>query len=140
MDRGLIVRAQFAQQRPCSRYGAQTTLRVYRFWRQKGKPMTLNEARELARSRPIFGSVAWLEAKELLALAPLAEQNFRLATLLLKQLAEEEITTDYLSEVYGTEKEELYRLTAKPPGLLNLRELRELAEAFEEEEEDEDGD
>lgn len=102
--------------------------------------MTLNEARELAQSRPVFGSVAWLEAKELLTLAPLAEQHFRLATLLLKQLAEEEITTDYLSEVYGTEKEELYRLTAKPPGLLNLRELRELAEAFEEEEEDEDGD
>jgi hypothetical protein len=101
--------------------------------------MTLNEARELARSRPVFGSAEWLEAKELLALAPLAEQNFRLATSLLKQLAEEEITTDYLLTVYGMVKEELYILTAKPPGLLNLKGIRELAEAFEEEE-DEDGD
>jgi hypothetical protein len=60
---------------------------------------------------------------------------------LLKQLAEEDITADYLSEVYGTEKEELYYLTSKPPGLLNLKGIRELAEAFEEAEEgDEDGD
>jgi len=100
--------------------------------------MTLNEARELARSRPVFGSVAWLEAKELLALAPLAEQNFRLAKSLLNQLTEEEITTDYLSEVYGISKEGLYVLTAKPPGLLNLKGLCELAEAFEEEEDEDD--
>lgn len=116
--------------------------------------MNLNEARELARSRPVFGSVAWLEAKELLALAPLAEQNFRLATSLLKQIdnaaaLDEESEalalapkdnsklTDFadqevagIEEDYGVSEKELRAFVSKPPGLLNLKGLRELAEAF----------
>lgn len=124
--------------------------------------MTLNEARELTRLHPVFGSVAWIEAKELLALAPLAEQNFRLATSLLKQIdnaaaLDEESEalalalknnsklTDFadqevagIEEDYGVSEKELRALVSKPPGLLNLKGLRKLAEAFEEEEEDED--
>lgn len=111
--------------------------------------MTLNEAKANLGQRPVFGDSKWLEAKTLLELAPLAEENFRFALDLIEEIKEaaaldielggevhKEALLKELSTEFGMELDDLRDLVSIPPGLADLRRLRALAEAFEEENDD----